>query len=89
MYKKHDVIHYCVPNIASRVARTATTALSNIFTPILLQLAEEGGIDDMISINKWFMKSIYCYKGNLTNIMLARKFNIKYKDIELLIPPKF
>jgi alanine dehydrogenase len=89
VYKKHDVIHYCVPNIASRVARTATTALSNIFTPILLQLAEEGGIDDMISINKWFMKSIYCYKGNLTNIMLARKFNIKYKDIELLIPPKF
>jgi PKD repeat protein len=55
VYRKHDVIHYCVPNIPSSVARTATTAFSNIFTPILLQAADVGGIDEMIFAYKWFM----------------------------------
>ncbi len=48
VFRKFNVIHYCVPNIASRVARTATTAFSNIFTPILLQISDVGGVDDMI-----------------------------------------
>jgi alanine dehydrogenase len=41
-FKKFGVIHYCVPNIASRVSRTASTALSNIFTPILTSIGDEG-----------------------------------------------
>ncbi|MGB0915517.1 MAG: alanine dehydrogenase, partial [Crocinitomicaceae bacterium] len=32
-FEEHEVIHYCVPNIASRVSRTASFALSNIFSP--------------------------------------------------------
>ncbi len=32
VYLKHDIIHYCVPNIASRVSRTASYSLSNIFS---------------------------------------------------------
>ncbi|MCW3116434.1 MAG: alanine dehydrogenase [Chitinophagaceae bacterium] len=85
VYKKYDVIHYCVPNIASRVARTATTALSNILTPILIQIAEAGSIDEMIFSNKWLLRGVYTYKGSLTNIHLARKFNMKHKDLNLLI----
>lgn len=89
IYKKHDVIHYCVPNIASRVAHTAATALSNIFTPTILRAAEEGGVDKMIFSHKGFMKGVYTYSGGLTNESLARKFNMKHKNIELLMAARF
>ncbi|MEQ8714037.1 MAG: alanine dehydrogenase [Cyclobacteriaceae bacterium] len=89
VFRKHDVIHYCVPNIASRFPRTATNALGNIFTPTLNQIAEVGGVDDMIFSHKWFMKGVYCYRGALTNVHLARKFNLKYKDLNLLMAARF
>ena len=38
-FEKHGVIHYCVPNIPSRMARTASFALSNIFSILLLKIA--------------------------------------------------
>jgi alanine dehydrogenase len=89
IFRKYDVIHYCVPNIPSRVARTATIALSNIFTPMLLQISKKGGVDGMIYSKEWFMRGVYAYKGNLTNPYLARKFNMSYKDLELLIAARF
>lgn len=85
VFRKYDVIHYCVPNVASRVANTATTALSNIFTPTILRAAEEGGVEEMIFAHKWFMKGVYAYKGSLTNESVARKFGMKFKNIELLM----
>ncbi len=85
VFRKYDVIHYCVPNVASRVAHTATTALSNIFTPTILRAAEEGGVEEMIFSHKWFMKGVYTYKGALTNEFIARKFSMKFKNIELLM----
>lgn len=84
-FKSHGVIHYCVPNIASRVARTATTALSNIFTPLLLQIDNHGGIDDAIFSKEWLMKGVYSYKGSLTNQSIAKRFELKFKDIKLFL----
>lgn len=89
IFKKHGVIHYCVPNIASRVAHTAATALSNIFTPTILRASEEGGMDKMIFSHKGFMKGVYTYNGGLTNESLARKFGLKHKNIELLAAARF
>jgi alanine dehydrogenase len=89
VFKKHDVIHYCVPNVASRVAHSATTALSNIFTPTILRAAEEGGMEEMIFLHKWFMKGVYTYRGSLTNESVARKFGLKHKSIELLLAARF
>ncbi|UII27247.1 alanine dehydrogenase [Fulvivirga maritima] len=89
VFRKYDVIHYCVPNIASRVAFTATTALSNIFTPTILRAAEEGGMEDMIFAHKWFMRGVYAYKGSLTNEHIARKFHMKHKDLGLLMAARF
>ena len=85
VFKKYDVIHYCVPNVASRVAHTATTALSNIFTPTILRAEEEGGVEEMILSHRWFLKGVYSYKGNLTNEAIGRKFKLKYKNIELFV----
>lgn len=84
-FKYNDVIHYCVPNIPSRVAHTASTALSNVFLPFLLQTGMIGGIEEMIYANRWFMKGVYCHKGTLTNSHIARSFNMRYKDLTLLL----
>jgi alanine dehydrogenase len=85
VFTKHEVIHYCVPNIASRFAHTASIALSNIFTPFLLKTEDVGGITEMIYQNKWFMKGVICHGGSMTNLTLARKFNMKYKDLSLIL----
>jgi len=89
IFTKYGIIHYCVPNIASRVPRTATTAFNNIFVPMLLQASDEGGIDGMIFNNKWFMRGIYTYNGYVTNEHIANKFMVPYKDLNLLIAAQF
>lgn len=88
-FLKHGVIHYCVPNIASRVSRTASVALSNIFTPILLQMADLGGAEEMVFNYKWFMKGVYTYRGSLTNAYLARKFSMTHKELLLLLAARY
>ncbi len=82
---KHDVIHYCVPNIASRVSRTASFALSNIFSPILLEMGNHGGCKELIKNDIGFRTGVYMYKGTLTSEVLGKVFNLKYKNIELLV----
>jgi alanine dehydrogenase len=85
IFEKHGVIHYCVPNIASRVARTASYALSNIFAPILLDIAEYGGIKNYLWDREGVRHGVYIYKGNLTNKHISERFHIPYKEIDLLI----
>jgi alanine dehydrogenase len=84
-YKYQNVIHYCVPNIASRVAHTASLALSNIFLPFLLQTGTIGGIEEMMFANRWFMKGVYSHNGLLTNAYIVKKFNMRFKDLSLLL----
>ena len=84
-FVKHGVIHYCVPNIASRVSRTASLVLSNIFSPILLEMGEKGGCKELIKSDEGFRSGVYIYKGALTSEVLGKVFNLKYKNIELLI----
>jgi len=85
VFRKYDVIHYCVPNIASRVARTATYALTNIFTPILLDIGEQGGIKNVIWRTAGVRNAVYMYQGQLTNKHIGERFNIPCKDLDLLI----
>ncbi len=85
VFTKYGVVHYCVPNIASRVARTASIAISNILTPIIQRVGDTGGVDEMIYLNNWFMRGVYTYRGSLTNLDLAKKFNLGYKDLNLLM----
>jgi alanine dehydrogenase len=88
-YKVHEVTHYCVPNIASRVSRTASIALSNVFLPLLLQTGTTGGIEQMMYANRWFTKGVYCHKGTLTNSHLAKRFDMRFKDLSLLMAARF
>ena len=82
---KHDVIHYCVPNIASRVSRTASMAISNILTPILLRIADEGGVENAIRKHDCLRKGVYAFNGSLTNDVLSRNFKLPFKDLDLIM----
>ena len=84
-FTKYDVIHYCVPNIPSGFARTASQAISNILMPLLLETAEEGGIDNVIWHKINIRSGIYLFKGCLTNFYLSERFDLKYTDLNLLI----
>jgi len=84
-FKSFDVIHYCVPNIASSVSRTASYGLSNIFSPLLIEISERGGCDKLIQTEKGFRHGVYIYKGTLTSSFLGETFNLPYKDLDLLI----
>lgn len=85
VYYEHNIVHYCVPNIASRVARTASYALSNIFTPILLNIAESGGVNHVLKENAGLRHGTYIYNGILTNEKVAKQFGLPSQDINLLM----
>ena len=85
VFKKYGVTHYCVPNVASRVSQTASLALSNIFTPILLDMGEKGGIENYLRINAGVRNGVYIYNGIITHKYIGETYNIPYKDLDLLI----
>ena len=84
VYKMYDVIHYCVPNIASGVSRTASRAINNVLMPILQQCADTGGIDEVIQSRNGLRHGVYMYKGCVTSAAIAKKFGFKYTDLDLL-----
>jgi alanine dehydrogenase len=84
-FRKYDVVHYCVPNIPSGFARTASQAISNVLMPLLLETAEDGGIDKTIWHKINIRTGIYMFKGSLTNFYLSERFDLKFTDLNLLI----
>jgi alanine dehydrogenase len=85
IYLRYGVIHYCVPNIPSGFARTASQAISNVLMPLLLQAGEDGGFEHMVWHQIHLRSGIYMFKGALTNFYLSERFNLKYTDLNLLI----
>lgn len=88
VFRKYDVIHYCVPNIPSGFARTASQAISNVLMPLLLETADDGGIDNMVWYRINIRSGIYMFKGSLTNFHLSERFDLKFTDLNLLIASK-
>lgn len=84
VFVKYGIIHYCVPNIASRVPRTASFALSNIFGPLLINIGDAGGCDRLMKIDLGFRNGVYILNGTLSNAALGEAFGLPYKDIDLL-----
>jgi alanine dehydrogenase len=84
-YIESGIVHFCVPNISSLVARTASIALSNVLAPVIIKIGEIGGIPNYIKSTNGFRKGIYIYNGILTNADLGEKLNMPSKDIDLLL----
>ncbi len=84
-FEKHGVIHYCVPNIPARYSRTASVSISNMFTPYLLKIADDGGLENSLRFDKGLRNGLYFYHGVLTNKSVADWFDLPYRDINLLV----
>jgi alanine dehydrogenase len=84
-FEKYNVIHYCVPNIPSRYSKTASISISNIITPYLLAVAEDGGIESAIRINNGLKNGVYLYHGILTNKAIGDWFELPVSDINLIV----
>ncbi|WP_121665428.1 alanine dehydrogenase [Mesonia aquimarina] len=82
---KHGIVHYGVPNIPSRYPRTSSLSISNIFTPYILHIGEEGGLENTLRFDRGLRNGLYFYHGVLTNKSVADWFNLSYRDINLLI----
>src|SRR6187200_3280319 len=85
IYLKYGVIHYCVPNIPSGFARTASQAISNVLMPLLLEAGEDGGFEHMVWHQIHLRSGIYLFKGSLTNFYLSERFDLKFTALNLLI----
>lgn len=66
-YLEEGVIHYCVPNIPSVVARTSTYAFINAAIPFVLEIAEKG-IEAAIQDNPAIDRGITIHQGELAHI---------------------
>ncbi len=85
IFMKYGVIHYCVPNIPSGFARTASQAISNVLMPLLLEAGEAGSFENLAWHKVHLRSGIYLFKGALTNFHLSQRFDLKYTDLNLLI----
>ena len=85
VFEKHNVLHYCVPNIPSRYSRTASYALSNIFTHLLSSISSDGGFETYLKNHEGLRAGTYLYKGKLTNRLIAKRFNMSSSEIEFLL----
>jgi alanine dehydrogenase len=85
IFRKYDVIHYCVPNIPSGFARTASQAISNVLMPLMLEMADDGGFENLVWYKINIRSGIYLFKGALTNFHLSQRFDLKFTDLNLLI----
>jgi alanine dehydrogenase len=85
VFEKYGILHYCVPNLSSRVARTTSMALSNIFIPLILRMGELGSVTAIASTDSSFRSGFYMYAGKLVNSYVAKYFNLPANDIGLFL----
>jgi len=84
-FVEEGVLHYCVPNMPSNAARTATFALTNVLVPYVMDIGESGSINDALWTNTSLRAGTYVYRRHLTKKSLAALFGMPHRDIELLI----
>ncbi|GGG44491.1 alanine dehydrogenase [Croceivirga lutea] len=84
-FDKYGVIHYGVPNIPARYPRTSSISISNIFTPYLLKIGEDGGLENSLRFDKGLRSGLYMYHGILTNKSVGNWFDLSSNDINFLI----
>ncbi|MEN8224902.1 MAG: alanine dehydrogenase [Bacteroidota bacterium] len=85
VFKEYAVTHYCVPNIAASVPRTASHALSNFFAPVLMKIGDSGGITNMLKQDYPLSRGVYIYNGAITNKHISDTYGFPFRDIDLLI----
>ncbi len=75
-----DVIHYCVPTILSRVARTASHALLNASLPYIYEIGRVG-IDEAIRSDPTLARGVNVWHGKLTNAQVADSQGVSVEQV--------
>jgi len=71
-YEDEGVIHYCVPNMPSVVARTATHAFVNAVVPYIFEVANRG-MDAAIKDDPSLEKGINTHDGKIVHLTLLEE----------------
>lgn len=71
LFEAHGVLHYCVPNMPSAVARTATLALTQATLPYLVAMADHG-IDAALAADPGLAMGLQTHRGQVTHQGLAQ-----------------
>jgi alanine dehydrogenase len=77
---RHNIIHYCVPNIPAVVARSASYGLTNALLPFLVDLVRKG-IPEAITASRGLAQGVYTHNGICTNPAVARRFELEYGHV--------
>ncbi|MDL2323048.1 alanine dehydrogenase [Bacteroidales bacterium OttesenSCG-928-A17] len=85
VFEKYGILHYCTPNLSSRVARTTAMALSNIFIPFIIEMGKFGGVIQGAKSDICYSSGLYMYSGKLVNPYVAGHFNLPASDISLYL----
>jgi alanine dehydrogenase len=79
-YEVDGILHFCVPNLPSVVARSSTLALTNALLPYLLRVADEG-IEPALLEMPEVRRGTYLYRGRCVRESLARSFGIPWEPL--------
>ena len=77
------ITHYCVTNMPSAAAQTATYSLTNATLPFVIQLANQGL--SAAKVNSGLLKGINIHQGKVTYPAVAEALNLDYYDPLTLI----
>lgn len=74
-YVVHHVVHYCVPNLTSNIARTASRALSDAALPYIRALASKG-VEQALRDDPGLGEGVYMYNGQVVSERTGEVFGI-------------
>lgn len=77
-YIVDEVVHYCVTNMPSTVARSSTAALNNATLPFVLALADKG-YRAALQEDENFLHGLNVFGGSVTHAAVAEAHGLKYK----------
>ena len=85
LFEKQGVLHFCEMSLSSRVARSASIALSNIFISMFTAMGDCGGVAHFARFDRGFASGFYMYAGKMVNSYVANHFNFPVSDIGLFL----
>jgi alanine dehydrogenase len=82
VYRVHDVIHYCVPNMPAIVSRTASYGLNNASIGYIMNIANNGLLSAM-NTEEGLSKGVCIHNGYCCNESIAETFGLKLRPFRV------
>jgi len=77
-YEVDGILHFCVPNLPSAAARSATLALTNALLPYVLEVGAKG-VEGALGTLPDLRRGTYLYRGRCARESLARAFQLPWE----------